>query len=336
MAHNDVSSRKGGDVSVIERFLARNKGKTLEFKENCRPLHAIVRTVVAFANTAGGSIVIGVKDKTKDVVGIAEPLGDEERLANTFADSITPLLIPDIQIHAWRNRQLIVVVVPHSVGPYYVRSGGPDSGVYVRLGSSNRPAGPELIAEIRRLARNAFFDEQPCSGINSEDIDFRVASELFAQASRPFTLPKRRSLGLLVAQGGREVPSNGAVLLFGRTRSNVFPNATVRCARFLGSDTARFLDQSEIDEYLPNTADQAVAFIERHTRQGLEIGRVRNRKLPEYPVEAVREAVINAIVHADYSIGGATHVQHVPYGAALPSQTHDAPLRVTGLTIAFS
>jgi hypothetical protein len=50
----------------------------------------------------------------------------------------------------------------------------------------------------------------------------------------------------------------------------------------------------------------------------------------------VREAVINAIVHADYSIGGATHVQHVPYGAALPSQTHDAPLRVTGLTIAFS
>jgi len=71
MAHNDVSSRKGGDVSVIERFLARNKGKTLEFKENCRPLHAIVRTVVAFANTAGGSIVIGVKDKTKDVVGIA-------------------------------------------------------------------------------------------------------------------------------------------------------------------------------------------------------------------------------------------------------------------------
>jgi len=290
---------------VIEKFLARDEGKTLEFKENCRPLHAIVRTAVAFANTAGGSIVIGVKDKTKDVVGIADPLADEERLANAFADGICPLLIPDIRIHAWRNRQLIVVTVPHSVGPYYIRSEGPDSGVYVRLGSTNRRAGPELTAEIRRLARNTFFDEQPCSEVNSEDIDFRVASELFAQVSRPLTPSKRRSLGLVIIQGGREFPSNGAVLLFGRTRGSVFPNATVRCARFLGTDTARFLDQTEIDEYLPTAVDQAVAFIERHTRQGLEIGRVRNRKTPEYPVEAVREAVINAIVHADYSIGGA-------------------------------
>lgn len=56
---------------------------------------------------------------------------------------------------------------------------------------------------------------------------------------------------------------------------------------------------------MPNAADRAVAFIERHTRRGLEIGRLRNREVPEYPVEAVREAVINAIVHADYSIAGA-------------------------------
>lgn len=290
---------------MIEQFLARDEGKTLEFKENCRPLQAIVRTAVAFANTAGGAIVIGVRDKTKQVIGIAEPLAEEERLANAFADSISPLLLPDIQIHAWRKRQLIVVTVPHAVGPYYIRSEGPDSGVYIRLGSTNRPAGPELIAEIRRLACNTFFDEQPCSHVNSEDIDFRAASEFFAQSSHSLTPPRRRSLGLVSVQGSREIPTNGAVLLFGRTRCHIFPCATVRCARFLGTDSAQFLDQTEIDEYLPNAADQAVAFIERHTRQRIEIGRLRNREVPEYPVEAVREAVINAIVHADYSIGGA-------------------------------
>lgn len=95
------------------------------------------------------------------------------------------------------------------------------------------------------------------------------------------------------------------MLLFGKNRARLFPSATIRCARFLGTDTAKFLDQTEIDEHLPKAVDSAIAFIERHTRQGIEIGRVRRRDVPEYPVEAVREAVINAIVHADYSIGGA-------------------------------
>ncbi len=82
-----------------------------------------------------------------------------------------------------------MVTVPHSVGPYCVRSEGPEAGVYVRLGSTNRPAGPELIAEMRPLSRNTFFDfdEQPCSEVSSEDVDFRAASDLFAGASCPLT-----------------------------------------------------------------------------------------------------------------------------------------------------
>lgn len=75
---------------MIESLLARDEGKTLEFKENCRSLDRIVRTAVAFANTAGGNIVIGVKDKTKDVVGVADPLVEEQRLANAFANSLVP------------------------------------------------------------------------------------------------------------------------------------------------------------------------------------------------------------------------------------------------------
>ena len=93
-------------------------------------------------------------------------------------------------------------------------------------------------------------------------------------------------------------------MLFGKTRRDIFPDAVIRCARFQGRDTARFLDQTEIDEYLPKAVDSAVAFIERHTRETVEIGRVRRREIPEYPVEAVREAIINAVVHADYAIGG--------------------------------
>jgi len=182
---------------MIPKLLTKDEGKTLEFKESCRSLRGIVRTAVAFANTAGGSIVIGVRDKTKDVVGLSDPLAEEERLASSFADNISPLLVPDIQIQSWRDRELIVVTVPHAVGPYYIRSEGPESGVYIRLGSTNRRAGPEIISDITLLARNVFFDEQPCTEINSEVIDFRAASEFFAQVSRKLPPSKQRSLGLL-------------------------------------------------------------------------------------------------------------------------------------------
>lgn len=202
----------------IESLLAQEEGKTLEFKENCRSLSKIVQTVVAFANTAGGVLVIGIRDRTKEVVGLPDPLADEEKLANAFADSIQPLLIPEIQISAWRDRELIIVSIPHALRPHHVKSEGIEKGVYIRLGSTNRRAGPEIIEEIRRLSRNTFFDEQPCTEVNSEAVDFRAASEFFSEVSRPLNEARMMTLGLLVNRGGKNFPTRGAILLFGKNR----------------------------------------------------------------------------------------------------------------------
>lgn len=289
---------------MINNLLIQNEGKTIEFKESCRSIPNIVQTVVAFANTAGGNIVIGVKDKTKEIVGIDEPLKEEERISNAIADTVQPLIMPDFQIHSWRDRELLVIYVPHLVGPYYIKAKGPEKGVYIRLGSTNRQAGPAMVSELRRRARNITFDEQSFPEINSEDIDFRVASELFQKVSKPLTLSKRKSLGLMVDHGRKMVPSIGAFLLFGIERERYFPDSFIRCARFAGKDTAKFVDQTEINVHLPYAVEQTIAFIERHTNQGIEIGRVYRKTFPNYPPEAVREAIINAIVHADYSLPG--------------------------------
>jgi len=260
--------------------------------------------VVAFANTAGGILVIGVRDKTKEIVGMADALADEERLANAFADGIQPLLIPDIRINAWRDRELIVVSVPHTLGPYYIKSEGPENGVYIRLGSTNRRAGSEIIEEIRRLSRNMFFDEHPCAEANSEAVDFRAASEFFSEVSRPLNEARMINLGLIVSYRGTNVPSRGAILLFGKNRHSIFPDAVIRCARFKGIGKERFFDQIEINEHLPKAIETAISFIERHTRQASAIGRIKRADLPEYPVLAVREAIINAVAHTDYALSG--------------------------------
>jgi hypothetical protein len=73
------------------------------------------------------------------------------------------------------------------------------------------------------------------------------------------------------------------LLLFGKNRKRFFPDASIRCARFRGETTSQFIDQTEIDEYLPVAVEHAISFIERHTRQGIEIGRVKREERPEYP-----------------------------------------------------
>ena len=107
---------------MIEEYLSRTENKTLEFKETARSIQGIVKSVIAFANTSGGIIIIGIKDKTKEIVGVNDPLLEEERLSSVITDSIVPLLVADIEIHSYREKELILIHVPHSAGPFYLRT----------------------------------------------------------------------------------------------------------------------------------------------------------------------------------------------------------------------
>ena len=143
---------------MFEELLTKEEDKTLEFKENTHSIQKIIQTIVAFANTAGGTLVIGIKDTTKEVIGLAKVLEEEERIANAIADSVSPLLIPSLQLHTWRGRDLLLVSVPHSFGPYHIKSKGIEAGTYVRFGSTNRLADAATILEIQRLKEHKYFD----------------------------------------------------------------------------------------------------------------------------------------------------------------------------------
>ncbi len=173
----------------LTELLRRPEGKTLEFKRDLSSPDGVLRSAVAFANTAGGIVLIGVEDESHHVRGVADPLTLEERLANLIADRIEPRLVPDIEILPWRRTQVMALQVhPSPNRPCHLRRAGMDAGTYVRVGSTNRRADPEMIAELRRYARGEGFDEQPLPELDSEAIDFRVASESFAPV-RKFTRP---------------------------------------------------------------------------------------------------------------------------------------------------
>ena len=199
---------------------------------------------------------------------------------------------------------LVVQVYPSAARPHYLERLGSETGVFVRVGSTNRRADVAQIGEMRRFGQLGSFDEQPIPELNSEALDFRAASELFAPV-RKLVPSAFRNLRVTTKHQEREVPTVGGFLLFGRDRFDRFPDAWVQAGRFAGKDRARILDSSEIRSYLPQAADQAIEFVQKHLSREAMIGAARRLDRWTVPLVALREAIINAIVHADYAERGA-------------------------------
>lgn len=291
-------------MDVLE-VLRRNEGKTLEFKRDLSTTTGLLKTVVAFANTSGGTIVIGVEDRTRRVVGVAEPLDLEERVASLISDSITPRILPDLEVLAYRRTHVLAVTVhPSSSRPHRLTSVDSGHGTYVRVGSTNRLADEALMAEMRRFSAGESFDERPMTELDSEAIDFRAASESFAPV-RPLARSDLATLRLLVRYGAKFVPTVGGILLFGIDRLRHFPDAWIQVGRFRGTTKATIVDHAELRMGLLPAIEAAIAFVEKHSIQGVTIDDVRHKAAWSLPPAAVREAVVNAVAHADYSQTGA-------------------------------
>ncbi|MFA6288913.1 MAG: helix-turn-helix domain-containing protein [Opitutaceae bacterium] len=286
-------------------LLRQNEGKTLEFKRDLSSPEKVLRTLVAFANTSGGRVVIGVEDATKHVRGLADPLAEEERLASLIADLIFPRLVPSIDIVAWRDTQVLVIeVFPSSSRPHHLRKLGPEEGTFVRLGSTNRRADLALRQELTRMAANETFDESPLPELDSEAIDFRVASELFPSRAT-LKSPDLQTLRLLAKHGRRLVPTVGGLLLAGRDPGARFPDAWIQCGRFRGEDKTHMDDTVECRGTLTHALEAAYQFIERHAPNRILIPGLKNQQAPGIPLRAARELLVNAVVHADYAQSGA-------------------------------
>jgi predicted HTH transcriptional regulator len=135
---------------------------------------------VAFASTAGGTIVIGVENGTRRVRGLADPVLVAEQAANLISTLAVPRVAPEIEVYPWRKTHLVTITVhPAWTAPHPFTRLGPKDGVFVRVGASNRAADAPLVAQIERLARNEAYDEQPMPDCGADGIDVGAATELF-------------------------------------------------------------------------------------------------------------------------------------------------------------
>jgi ATP-dependent DNA helicase RecG len=285
------------------------ESETLEAKRQLPSSNKLAIEVVAFANTRGGRIVIGYDEKAKAVVGVVPSQKLEEKIANIIHDCCEPQVPFTISYESVRDKTLLIIDIPVSSNkPHYLKSKGLTQGTYIRVGSTCRLVDQETLARLIREGKHISFDSETVSRSVSLDQEkiLRFLTERKKRLGARVTQITPALLEDLGAQTNGTETVAGCLLFHDHPQDiPELSHAYIKAARFKGQQKGTFLDQSEIDGCLADQIDDAVKFILKNIRLSGTIEGSKRIERYEYPPDIIREAIVNAVIHRDYSISGA-------------------------------
>lgn len=271
------------------------ESKTTEFKREY--VDDIKNTVIAFANCDGGTLYIGINDDGS-VCGIGDIDGTMLRVTNAVRDAIHPdiTMFVECQNDVIDGKSIVCVTVQRGTArPYYLHSKGiRPEGVYVRQGASTVPA---TETAILNMIKETSGDNYEAARSLNQQLTFETATEFFEKRKVEFGRSQMRTLHLI---GEDDTYTNLAFLLSDQCTH------TLKLAVFEGSKKSIFKDRQELSGSLLGQLEDAFAYIDRYNRTRAEFSGLDRVDMRDYPPEAVREALLNAIVHRDYSFSGST------------------------------
>lgn len=268
-----------------------------EFKEIY--VNDVKKEVIAFANTDGGTLYIGISDDGK-VIGLDNPDFIMQQTANALKDGIKPDVMPFVKISDILLEDKKVIKIEVSVGtnkPYYLSDKGlKPSGVYVRKGSSSQPISDEAIREL--IIQTSGKTYESGRSINQE-LSFVSFTEKMKERNLEVGDSQFRTLHLIGEDG---LYTNLALLLSDQCEH------TLKLAVFQGTDKAVFRDRKEFSGSVLKQLDDIFSAIDIYNKTSSSINGLYRIDKRDYDVEALREALLNCIVHRDYSFSGSTLV----------------------------
>ncbi|NGX60925.1 MAG: hypothetical protein K940chlam9_00400 [Chlamydiae bacterium] len=284
------------------------ESSSLELKREIPENDQILKTIIGFCNRNGGKLVLGV-DSNRNIVGISEEKVQElmEYLRKNIFEASSPPILPAIYSQRIGEKTLLVIGVSSGMNkPYYRKSEGLDKGAYVRLGRSTLRANSDMIEELRWESRGRSYDMMPVYHGKEEDLDKKKLERFIGSkkgAKFPSFLPDILPPYHLVHEEHSAIyPTVGGVLLFGQNPQFFFPEAIVLCTHFSGVGGREAIASIDCVGTLFDQFSKAYEFIVSRLNRSFSInGPKRSEKL-ELPEVAIRETLINALVHRNYRI----------------------------------
>ena len=301
------------EADVI-RVLAAGEGLQCEFKRQIDHLESLAGEIVAFANSEGGMLLIGVDDDGQ-VAGLADPAGDFQTLTQLCRDRCIPPVSPILEEFILDGKPVLVLTVKPVLNrqkPYRTAGGR----FYMRVGRDKRDATGRELMRIAQAAGELHYDESPVLGAGIDELSpsafaayhrlqFGISLEEQLVQSGLDLPGLLHNLRLLHEVDGEPALSVAAVLVFGVQPQRWLPQSRLSAVAFAGvNEDADILDRREITGRLPTIIEDTRLFLERNIRRpAREQGFSREDRVL-YDRTALGEAVVNAVAHRDYSLSG--------------------------------
>ncbi|MCK5081968.1 MAG: putative DNA binding domain-containing protein [Candidatus Omnitrophica bacterium] len=277
----------------LKLIIKEGEGLTVEFKERYSP--RIDRNIVAFANTKGGRIILGVSDDGRMV---------SEKLTNKLKAEIVDLARkcePAINVKrvVQVDNAVVIEVEEGNEKPYSCAS-----GYFRRLDGITQKMSRKEIEFIFRHAFKTSFEFDECPKVKWDDISKEKISGFFKEADIAMrTIDEKKVLMSLGMSDGKHV-NNAGVLFFSKEPQKHILHCEMILAAFKGKNRLHIYDRKDVRDDLLTQFNEAMTFIQKHLNVRSEIQGINRKDIYELPLDALREAVANAIVHRDYSMSG--------------------------------
>jgi len=272
--------------------------QTVERKESLSLSRDIVETCAAFATAQGVKVFVGVADDGR-VSGVQIGKGTLEDLVNKIAQNTVPRIVPAITVELEQGLDVIIIAVPEHLTKPVTAFGRP----FCRSGRTNQVLSASQVAELYLASRGLTWDETVKPDASLSDIDPEKVRKFLSRAIAerqwqidPHT-PVQQALNQLnLLRNGQLTVA--ALLLFSRRPQHFLVQGCLRCARFKGNSEVEFLDMKLVEGDIVAQVEEAMSFVQRNIRMAVKIeGRLERKEQWEYPLDAVREGITNAVCH---------------------------------------
>lgn len=291
----------------IQRLIQQGENVGVEFKSiNIRP-EGLAREIVAFANSSGGSILLGVADNG-DITGLNGKENTEEWVANIVRNNVIPAIAPNITQHTLSGFRLLHINVPRGTDKPYQTL---DGKYWIRVGSTNRTASKEELSRLFQQAGLVHFDTAPIQNTGINDLDIKKLHQYWSTyySINYYTLEEKEKIRLLinadilVKQEKKYQVSVGGMLIFGNQPQRKLHQSGIIFAVFNGNKiTDELLDKQVLEGTLPELIEQAHTKLRTFIPRPSTINGLKRKEKNTIPDKVLREALVNAVCHRDYSI----------------------------------